>query len=184
MAEPIRIEVDSKPVLKALQHMIDAGRDLAPALEEIGEHLKETTKRRFGASTGPPDGERWPANSDVTLQRYLDMFKGSRKKDGDLSKKGAQRVGAKKPLIGETGNLSLTIAYVVRGNTLEVGSPEIYAGVQQFGAKQGAFGSNRRGAPIPWGDIPARPFLGLSSDDERMVLDVISDHLLSASGAP
>ena len=28
-----------------------------------------------------------------------------------------------------------------------------------FGAKQGAFGRSKRGGPIPWGDIPARPFM-------------------------
>ena len=58
-----------------------------------------------------------------------------------------------------------------------VGSPLIYAGVHQFGAKKGAFGTTSKGSPIPWGDIAARPFLGVSNDDEREIVDIILDHL-------
>jgi len=58
-----------------------------------------------------------------------------------------------------------------------VGSVLEYAAVQQFGAKKGAFGRTRRGAPIPWGDIPPRPFLGLSDADRRSILDLIAEHL-------
>ncbi len=56
---------------------------------------------------------------------------------------------------------------------MEIGSPSIYAGTHQFGAAKGAFGSTSKGAPIPWGDIPARPFLGLSDADEADIRDLI-----------
>ncbi len=39
----------------------------------------------------------------------------------------------------------------------------------------------KRGAPIPWGDIPARPFLGLS-DDEADVRDIVARYLVDALG--
>jgi phage virion morphogenesis protein len=184
MSDPIRIEIDSRPVLAALQRLASSAADPAPALREIGEALVETTKHRFDTSTGP-GGERWAENSDLTLLRYLDSFKGSRrKKDGGLTTKGAARLGAKKPLIGETRSLSSTIDHVVTGNVLEIGSPMEYAGVQHFGARRGAFGTTRRGAPIPWGDIPARPFLGLSDPDQDMVLEIIQAHLSRALGTP
>jgi len=32
-------------------------------------------------------------------------------------------------------------------------------------------------APIPWGNVPARPFLGLSSDDQRDVLEIMREAL-------
>ena len=60
---------------------------------------------------------------------------------------------------------------------VEVGSPLIYAGTHQFGAARGAFGSTSGGAPIPWGDIPARPFLGLSDDDEFEITELVASHL-------
>jgi len=37
-----------------------------------------------------------------------------------------------------------------------------YATTQQFGMKRGAYGVARNGAPIPWGNVPPRPFMGLS----------------------
>lgn len=171
MAEAIRIEIEDREVRAALSTLLSRGANLRPALEEIGEFLVETTKRRFETSTAP-DGSKWMGNSDLTIARYLNSFKGSRKKDGSLSKKGAERLAGKKPLIGETRSLSSTIDYQVAGNTLEVGSPLEYAGVQQFGAKARQFNG-----VAPWGDIPAREFLGLSSDDSAGTLDILAAFL-------
>jgi len=52
--------------------------------------------------------------------------------------------------------------------------------VQQFGAKKGQFGKTRRGAPIPWGNIPARPFLGVSVSDRSDILAILAEHLRKA----
>ena len=60
---------------------------------------------------------------------------------------------------------------------MEVGSTRIYAGTHQFGAQRGAYGTNTKGAPIPWGDIPARPFLGVSDADKKTILEIINKHL-------
>jgi phage gpG-like protein len=40
-----------------------------------------------------------------------------------------------------------------------------------FGARQGAFGRTRRNGPIPWGNIPARPFLPISENGEMNAFD-------------
>lgn len=57
----------------------------------------------------------------------------------------------------------------------------IYAGTHQFGAAKGSFGTTESGRPIPWGDIPERPFLGLLIDDaaevELLVRDWLADQL-------
>ncbi|WEI18197.1 phage virion morphogenesis protein [Acinetobacter proteolyticus] len=39
-----------------------------------------------------------------------------------------------------------------------------YAAAMQFGIKQGESGRTKRGGPIPFGDIPARPFIGIDTD--------------------
>ena len=62
-------------------------------------------------------------------------------------------------------------------NELLIGSPRIYASTHQFGAKKGAFGQTARGAPIPWGDIPACLFLGISDDDGNYIIDAVGDFL-------
>ena len=56
-----------------------------------------------------------------------------------------------------------------------------YAVVQQFGAKQGAFGRDKRNHPLPWGDIPARPFLGFSDRDKADILAILSEYLDNAA---
>lgn len=149
----IQVSVDNQTVLDALNRLIEAGANPRPVLLEIGEDLLLFTKRRFVTQTGP-DGAGWAANSPITLAIK----------------------GAKPPLIDER-TLSQQIFYQVTGATLELGSNLVYAAVQQFGAAQGSFGHTRRGAPIPWGDIPARPYLGVSEEDEQTILAVISDYL-------
>jgi phage virion morphogenesis protein len=176
----ITVDIDDREVLDTLQRLIDRAGNPAPALKQIGEQLAESTKLRFRDGEAP-DGTPWALNSDVTTLGYLGVFKGSHKKDGSLSRKGATRAAGKKPLIGETKSLSTTITRQVSGNEVAIGSPMEYASTHQFGARQGQIGRNRRGGPIPWGDIPARPFLGLSESDRTMVLDVINDYLSGPS---
>lgn len=167
-----------------------------PILGAIGEILVDSTTKRFALGVGP-DGIPWKKNTDLTLDRYADAFVTSRTKKGSRSAAGRRRIGSKKPLIGESRALSTTINHAVSGRTLHVGSPMIYAGVQHFGAKMGEFGrysqlSRRakfaegdfrrsagtvKGFPIPWGDIPARPFLGLTAEDREDILDSLREML-------
>lgn len=173
----IKIEIDDKQVTQAITRLANAAGNPRPVLAKIGELLVDSTKRRFGTSTAP-DGTRWAKNSDVTLLQYLGRYKSSFRKDGGLTQKGAARLGGKKPLIGETGSLSSQIFSKTEGSyTLLIGSTMEYAAAQQFGMKKGYAGANKRGSPIPWGDIPARPFLGISNDDRQNILDEISDYL-------
>ena len=163
------ITVDDAQVLAALQRLRARTDNLAPVLKAIGEDLVESTKQRFGSSTAP-DGTPWAPNSQVTISRYLGLSRGNFKKDASLSKKGEARQSSKKPLTGETGALAGQIHYQVTGNVLEVGSSMEYAAMQQFGGKKADF-------PNLWGDIPARPFLGLSAGDIAGIEQTVLDYL-------
>ncbi|MEO6917571.1 MAG: phage virion morphogenesis protein [Collimonas sp.] len=153
----IEVEYESQEVDAAIAGLLHAVGDLTPFYKDAGEHLVNTTKRRFETSTAP-DGTPWAPNSAVTLAR----------------KKGT------KPLIGETRELSTAIHYVIDADGLMVGSNKIYAAAQQFGMVRGYAGQNKRNAPIPWGDIPAREYLGLSDADEVEILALAVDHLKNA----
>jgi len=159
----------------ALQSLVDAGGNLGPVFKQIGEFLTFSTKQRFKTSTAP-DGSAWAENSEVSMLKFLNKTKGNFKKGGGRSSKGKQRAGNKKPLIGESKALFTTINYNASAKDVEVGSPMVYAGVMHYGAKQGAFGKNKRNVPLPWGDIPARPIFGLSINDRAEVLAIINDH--------
>lgn len=148
----IEVKVESKSVIDALERLAKASADPRPALRAIGESLVLSTKKRFETSTAP-DGTRWAPNKPSTLKR----------------KKG------NKPLIGKTHLLAQQISYAVDGNGLRVGSPMEYAAMQQFGGQKSKF-------PHLWGDIPARPFLGISDADEQMIVSTVNDYLRGVVG--
>ena len=168
----VDISINDGEIRSGLEALNAAIGNTDPALMQIGEYLVDSTKQRFQNTTAP-DGSQWAANSDVTLEQYVNRFKTSFTKTGKRSKAGRERKANKKAGTGETKQLQRQIFYNVRSGELEVGSPMIYAGTFHFGAKKHQYG---KGAP--WGDIPARPFLGISDEDERQVLAIIEEHLL------
>lgn len=60
-----------------------------------------------------------------------------------------------------------------------IGTNEVYGPTHQFGAAKGEYAPG-----VPWGDIPARPFLptedgGLPQSWEQDILTIIRQHLAS-----
>ena len=160
----ITVEFDDSQVRAALDALTDAGRDLRPAMQEIGERLLNSAKERF-VDEEAPDGSAWAPLSEGTL-------KAKPRNPGKI--------------LTRDGYLRGNLAYRADSHSVEIGSPSIYAGTHQFGAEQGAFGVTSRSSPIPWGDIPARPFLadaggGLAPEDERAIVDIVIDYLRDAT---
>lgn len=146
----IEVKVDNGEVIAALRRLAASAENPRPVLLAIGEELTRSTKLRFQTSTAP-DGKKWAPNKSSTLAR----------KKGD------------KPLIGKTHLLSQQISHAADMQSLVVGSSMKYAAMQQFGGKKSQF-------PNLWGDIPARPFLGISDADEKMIVGEIGDYLRRA----
>ena len=159
----IRVEFDAAAVTEALNRLTDRARDMTPLMRDIGEHLLNTTRKRF-EDEHAPDGTPWEPLGETTLRRK------QRNVDKVLTESGALR-GHGHGLVYRAGR-----------DRVEVGSPLIYAGTHQFGATKGSFGAMANGAPIPWGDIPPRPFLGLSDDDEAEILALVNDYMAEALG--
>jgi phage gpG-like protein len=160
-------------ITDALTRLSAALSDMTPAYEELGKILVESTIDRFGQGIAP-DGSRWAPKSKTTLEKY-----GSRT---------SNRIDVR-PLFGPSGALSSQIFYNASADGVEWGSPMVYAAAMHFGAAKGAFGAysgvNKKGHPYsgvaPWGNIPARPFLGLSPEDETNVLDALAEWLERAA---
>lgn len=155
----ITISFDNEQITTLLSQLEQAGRSLDPVMKNIGEILLNSSRQRFQTGTAP-DGEQWTVNSPSTLTY----------KKGD------------RPLIGETKSLSTQIHYEATQKHVIVGSLMEYAGTQQFGATKGQYGKTKYGVSIPWGDIPARPFLGISTEDESDIIALLSDYLAQAAG--
>lgn len=173
MADAINVTFDSAPVLARLEEIARQVDNMRPAYAAIGEALAESTKQRFSNSTGP-DGKRWAPNAPATVLAKLGEISGAYTKKGRLSKKGAAAVMSKRPLV-DSGMLQDTITWQADATSVEIGTNR-FAGEWAGGAAVHQFGSRD-------GSIPARPFLGLSADDERTVLDILSEHLRQATSA-
>lgn len=151
-------------VQNQLRRLAERGANLTPLLKNMGEQVLNSTQERFESSTDP-DGNRWASNSPVTFARLL----GSRhtNKSGKINARGVSRVMSKKPLI-LSHTLQGSIRYQLNGQSVMVGTNMVYAKMMHFGGTKSAF-------PHLWGDIPARPFLGISASDkqvlERMLID-------------
>ena len=199
MAVTRSIEIEDAELRKALKDAQDAlgKQGMSEMFKSIGEDLVASTKLRFSTSTAP-DGSRWLANARSTIERFVNEGK-YYSKSGKLNSKGSAMVAGKRPLVGHLGALASNIFSQVESDALVVGSSMPYARVQQEGAKQGEFGrviasnlqrfrkfdekdfrrysGTKKGHPLPWGDIPARPFLGISEQDREAIIGVIERRL-------
>lgn len=160
-----KVQYRREAVDAAIARLAAATGNLLPAFQDVGEYLVEATKARFREGKGP-DGVAWAPKSPATIARYR------ARGDGNLTK----------PLIGPTRRLSSEISYGASPGGVAVGSSLIYAAVHQLGARKGEFGKTSRGAPVPWGRIPARPFLGIDRDDERNIVEIFEEHLDPENG--
>ena len=68
----------------------------------------------------------------------------------------------------DTARLRNSITHVVNGSELLVGTNVIYAAIHQFGGRAG------RDRSV---ELPARPYLGISGDDERAIDRIVLSYL-------
>jgi phage gpG-like protein len=164
----LTLQEDASAKLGEAASLLD---DLTPVMNEIGEYMVEATRKRFAAGVGP-DGVPWAPKSPATL---------------DAARRNPLRGNDPRPL-HSLGILRDSTFYQAGHDHVEIGSNRIYAGVMQFGAEAGAFGAfvgkDKRGRDhfhsIPWGDIPARPFLGIDDTDSDFIVAAVSDWIRQA----
>lgn len=165
----IRIEIDDRELLGALERLIERVEHPDLAMREIGERLTESTRARFATSTAP-DGSRWEPNAQTTIIGHLAGRGGFSKKTGKVTARGSALAMNKRPLVA-SGLLQDSIHWglIDGGRGVEIGTDrfadrwEAGAAVHQFGSRDGR--------------IPARPFLGVSDDDRETILDVLEGYL-------
>jgi phage virion morphogenesis protein len=153
------VTIDDRAVQAALTRLARQVADMTPVMEDIGRALGKLTEDAFQA-----EGPGWPALSPVTVARR----------------------GGAHPILQDSGGLAASITHGGNRRSAWVGASKVYAAVQQFGQKKGASGRTRRGAPIPWGDIPPRPYLpidesgALTPAARDEVLAILADALRAA----
>ena len=138
----INIRVNNSEVIASLRQLSQRTDDLSPALEDVAMDLTERIRQLFKPGESPY-GDKWAPLSAVTQ-----------------AKNKGRRSGGQ-PLL-DTGRLRNSISGVDLGpRSVTIRATNVqYAATHQFGAKQGAFGGrSKRNGPIPWGNVPARPYM-------------------------
>lgn len=125
-------------VQRVLARLSETAQDIDPILRDIGEHLLNATKDRFSTEAGP-DGTPWEP-----LEPSYEAEKRRRRPNAGM-------------LIYDD-LLRGQLAYVVSGGELALGTNRPYGARQHFGFS----GPDSLGRTF---DHPARPWLGVSSDD-------------------
>lgn len=156
----IRIEFNHAPTTEAIRQAIASLENATPLFHDIGEYMVEATRKRFLLGVAP-DGKRWLPKSDTTLERYRRLGYGR----------------LIRPLIADGKKLSTEIQFFVAREGVVIGSSMIYSRVMQEGALKGAFGRDRHGRPLPWGNIPARPWLGVSRGDQQKIVEIAEEYV-------
>lgn len=149
---------------KKLAGLIEAFGDLEPLMQGMGLYLESATIDRFDQERGP-DGRRWKPSLR------------------------ARQTGGK--TLTDSSQLRSSITSQAGPDSVEVGTNKIYGGIHQFGGtirpKNGEYLTFALpgGLGVRWVKsvtMPARPFLGISSEDESELLAQVADYSRAALG--
>lgn len=163
----VTIELDGmEQAEQQLLRLLERTGDLSDVMTDMGEHMVNSTHDNFETSTGP-NGERWAANSQVTLVNMLG--RSHTNNSGRLNRRGANRVMSKRPLIMHH-TLMQSIHYEAASTSVTIGTNMVYGPMMHFGGSKAEF-------PHLWGDIPARPYLGASSEDAEVFMQMVIGYL-------
>lgn len=127
-------------------------------LASVAQLVEMQSKERFDTQTDP-DGNRWKEISAVTAAYYRKKFITHRS------------------LLHVSGLLRESIESQVNSWQAVIGATRIYAATHQYGAEKGQFGRTKRNAPIPWGRIPPRPYLGLNDENVSEISRCVDEYL-------
>ena len=149
------ITLDATQVTHALNQLSQRVINMQPAMVDVGKTIALLIDQTF-INTHDPYDNPWAALSPVTIAK--------------------RRNSSSKPL-NDTGRLKASITSNATQHEVTIGTTELYGKTHQFGANQGEYAPH-----VPWGDIPARPFLptdGLPALWQQDIIDVIRHHLES-----
>lgn len=175
----LEVAYDASVVGRELELLVERLGSLRTPLNDIAEYLHISTDSRARRQIAP-DGSPWAPLSPRTLAR----------------KKGTK-------ILRDSGALLDTLRHQVSDDGLDFGTDRPYGAIHQDGGKiehaarsqqvyfkeKGGVVGNRfvkksKSNFAQWVthgarsvEMPARPYLGLSSEDEAQILEIVSDYL-------
>jgi phage virion morphogenesis protein len=163
----ITVRVLDKQVQRGFEQLQHLMSNTRPVMAAIGVELVSSTHMRFVTQTDP-DGQAW---------RTLNKEYAAGKRNSRI--------------LTESGRLRDSINSQASNDEVRVGTNVIYAGAHQFGAeiepKNASHLYFRIGGNLVVTDsvtLPARPFLGISSQDEASIAEIVFDFVDRYSTRP
>lgn len=129
----------------------------------IGAELESSARLRIQSERRSPDGLPWAAWSTAYAQQRAALSRRSTRRKASSRK--ARSRGASR-LLQLSGALRGSLTHNVLDDGVEIGSNLLYAAVHQFGFD----GADKNGRSMR---IPARPYLGVSDVDERVIRETL-----------
>lgn len=123
--------------------------DTRPLMDELGAAVVSQTQRRINSEKAGPDGTPWePWSESYAKTRHQGQS-----------------------LLQSFNYLYESIEHIlgISGDHTEVGSNLVYAAAQQYGLDMSVIGTRRRI------QIPAHPYLGISSENEGDLVALVDD---------
>ena len=157
-----------REIERKLAGLVEAFGDLEPLMAKLGIYLESATIERFETQTAP-DGRKWEPSERA-------------KRDNG------------KTLV-DTSQLRSSITHSASSRSVEVGTNKIYAGVHQYGMNE-TVSVSAHSRTSPGGltfavdafdrmmNTPARPFLGLSVEDETELNFLVDQHFRDVLNQP
>ena len=147
----VEIVLSDSPVLKVLGSLLDKLDDLSEPMNDIAAVLESATEGALEAEADPVTGQAWQSLSDAYL-------KANPKRQGG------------KILQASAGGLAASVTADSGDFWAAIGSNKIYAAIHQFGGTDDM--------PAGPAGIPARPYLGVSREDEQSMLGILGEYLI------
>ena len=169
--QAVDVELDAEAFGEDFARLFES-LDTTSLHADIGEHLLNATDERFEAERAP-DGTPWAPLSPATLVSQYSArgqtkraFR-QRTRGGDFFvTAGFGRFLESKKILqdkGVRGGLRGDVSYRAEDGLVAVGVTKVYGRIQQLGGTAG------RGVTLP-----ARPYLGVSDDDEAVIAGIVA----------
>ena len=148
MAESIEIKIDDIKLQEILKKLISKVQNLRPLMKNISGIMMDSVEENF-EKEGRPD--KWQELAKSTIKQ--------RKKKGHWPGR----------ILQVRGELASSITSYYDSDSAVVGTNKVYAAIHQFGGDAG------RGKKAK---IPARPYLSLTTNDEKQIINEIENYLI------
>ena len=152
----ITIDHNFDDAARIFNDLLAFGQDPDEFMYEVGGRMADSTRLRFVDQAGP-NGESWPQSIRARETGGRTLFQSGALEDG--------------------------ISHNLTADGVEWGSNQVYAAIHQFGGtitpKNGEylkFKIGNRYVSAKRVDIPARPFLGISPEDELTIEELFADY--------